>query len=84
MKKSLMIGLGIFGFCGIVSASEPAKDNKAKGFTSLDSDKNGSLSQKEVASNDVLTKNFMNLDIDKNGSLNKKEFDALHALTQAD
>ena len=84
MKKSLLVGLGIFGFCAVVSASETAQSKTEIEFKTLDTDKNGSLSQKEIASKETISKNFASLDKDKDGGLSKSEFEALHALTKMD
>jgi len=83
MKKLLIVGLGVLSLSGIAFAGEAMKEKASQGFSALDTDKNGTLSQAEIASNAIATKNFVSLDTDKDGSLSKSEFDALHALTQA-
>jgi len=83
MKKLLIVGLGVLSLSGIAFAGEAMKEKAAQGFAALDADKNGALSQAEIANNAIAAKNFANLDTDKDGSLSKSEFDALHALSQA-
>jgi len=83
MKKLLIVGLGVLSLSGIAVAGEAMKESASQGFSALDADKNGALSQAEIASNAVATKNFASLDTDKDGSLSKAEFEAINALTQA-
>jgi len=83
MKKILLVGLGVFSLSGITMAGEAMKTNTDNGFTALDIDKNGTLSQAETKSNPTASENFASLDTDKDGNLSKAEFDAMNALTQA-
>lgn len=48
-------------------------------FTDLDTNKDGSLSKDEVASNEMLTKHYSMVDTDGSGSLSQAEVDAHRA-----
>ncbi|MGJ8652589.1 MAG: hypothetical protein ACSHX8_04905 [Opitutaceae bacterium] len=80
IKTSLLIAL--VAACIIPSLSH-AGDKAPKGFTKLDADSSGSISQEEAAANKGYSKRFAKADADSDGSVSLAEYKAESAARAA-
>jgi Ca2+-binding EF-hand superfamily protein len=79
MRKQIAIVGSIVVMAGSAFAGEQATDSS---FKNMDTNKDGYLSQGEVAADDTLVANFMEYDTNRDGLLSSNEYEASKSETE--